>query len=147
MTHPTCRRRHGSRPWAVLGLVLLAIQIILGGWVSTNYAALACPDFPTCHGVWMPEMNFVPAFTLRRGLGLDAQGGLLPHEALTAIHWTHRLGALVVFIYLGWLGSKVLKTRGFKLIGVTVLGLLSIQVILGITNVLGQSTAAHRRGS
>ncbi len=139
------------KPWAILGLMLLAIQIILGGWVSTNYAALACPDFPTCQGAWMPDMNFVPAFTLRRGLGMDAQGGLLPREALTAIHWTHRLGALVVFIYLGWLGSKMLKTRGFKLIGAAVLGLLSIQVILGITNVLAglplPVAVAHNAGA
>lgn len=139
------------KPWAILGLMLLAIQIILGGWVSTNYAALACPDFPTCQGAWMPDMNFVPAFTLRRGLGMDAHGGLLPREALTAIHWTHRLGALVVFIYLGWLGSKMLKTRGFKLIGAAVLGLLSIQVILGITNVLAglplPVAVAHNAGA
>jgi cytochrome c oxidase assembly protein subunit 15 len=139
------------RPWAILGLVLLALQIILGGWVSTNYAALACPDFPTCQGAWMPRMNFAPAFTLRRDLGMDAQGGLLSHEALTAIHWTHRLGALVVFLYLGWLGSKMLKTRGFKPIGVAVLGLLSIQVILGITNVLAglplAIAVAHNAGA
>ena len=139
------------RPWAILGLVLLAIQIILGGWVSTNYAALACPDFPTCQGAWMPRMNFARAFTLRRDLGMDAQGGLLSHEALTAIHWTHRLGALVVFLYLGWLGSKMLKTRGFKPIGVAVLGLLSIQVILGITNVLAglplAIAVAHNAGA
>ncbi len=139
------------RPWAILGLILLAIQIILGGWVSTNYAALACPDFPTCQGTLMPDMNFVSAFTLRRELGMDAQGGLLPREALTAIHWTHRLGALVVFIYLGWLGSRMLKTPGFKLIGTAVLGLLSIQVILGITNVLAglplPVAVAHNAGA
>jgi cytochrome c oxidase assembly protein subunit 15 len=125
------------KPWAVLGLALLAAQIILGGWVSTNYAALACPDFPTCQGKWVPSMDFAPAFALRRELGMDGQGALLSREALMAIHWTHRLGALVVFMYLGWLGSKLLRIPGFKLIGITVLGLLSVQVLLGITNVLG----------
>ena len=139
------------KPWAVLGLVLLAVQIILGGWVSTNYAALACPDFPTCGGAWMPDMDFVRAFTLRRELGMDAEGGLLSHEALMAIHWTHRLGALVVFLYLGWLGSKMLKIPGFRMIGITVLGLLSLQVLLGITNVLASLplpvAVAHNAGA
>ncbi|MGA9991592.1 MAG: COX15/CtaA family protein, partial [Thiobacillaceae bacterium] len=138
-------------PWAVLGLVLLAAQIILGGWVSTNYAALACPDFPTCQGAWVPNMDFVPAFTLRRELGMDSHGRLLTHQALTAINWTHRLGALVVFMYLGWLGSKMLKIPGFKLIGMTVLGLLSVQVLLGITNVLAglplPVAVAHNAGA
>lgn len=124
------------RPWAALGLILLAGQIVLGGWVSTNYAALACADFPYCHGAWMPPMDFEPAFTLHRKLGMDAQGGYLSNEALTAIHWTHRLGALTVFLYLGWLGSKLLKTQGFRPMGALLLGLLTLQVGLGITNVL-----------
>jgi cytochrome c oxidase assembly protein subunit 15 len=124
------------RPWAIVGLALLAGQIMLGGWVSTNYAALACQDFPTCHGAWIPSMDFLHAFTLQRPLGMDAQGALLSQEALTAIHWTHRLGALIVFVYLGWLGSKVLKTQGFKSMGAVMLGLLTLQVILGISNVL-----------
>ncbi len=139
------------KPWAVLGLALLAAQIILGGWVSTNYAALACQDFPTCQGAWVPKMDFAPAFTLRRELGMDGRGALLTHEALTAIHWTHRFGALVVFMYLGWLGSKMLKIPGFKLIGMTVLGLLSVQVLLGITNVLASLplpiAVAHNAGA
>jgi cytochrome c oxidase assembly protein subunit 15 len=134
-----------------VGLVLLAVQIVLGGWVSTNYAALACPDFPTCQGAWVPNMDFVSAFTLHRGLGMDGQGGLLRQEALTAIHWTHRLGALVVFLYLGWLGSKMLKTPGFKLIGMAVLGLLAVQVMLGIANVLASLplpiAVAHNAGA
>jgi cytochrome c oxidase assembly protein subunit 15 len=139
------------KPWAVLGLALLAAQIILGGWVSTNYAALACPDFPTCQGAWVPNMDFAQAFTLRRELGMDGRGALLTHEALTAIHWSHRLGALVVFVYLGWLGSKMLKIPGFKLIGMTVLGLLSVQALLGITNVLASLplpiAVAHNAGA
>jgi cytochrome c oxidase assembly protein subunit 15 len=123
----------------------------LGGWVSTNYAALACPDFPTCQGAWVPNMDFARAFTLRRELGMDGRGALLTREALTAIHWTHRLGALVVFVYLGWLGSKMLKIPGFKPIGMTVFGLLSVQVLLGITNVLASLplpiAVAHNAGA
>jgi heme a synthase len=139
------------KPWAALGLTLLIGQIILGGWVSTNYAALACTDFPRCHGVWIPPMDFETAFTLRRKLGMDAQGGLLSLQALTAIHWTHRLGALLVFLYLGWLGSKLLKTQGFKSIGRLLLGLLTVQVVLGVTNVLASLplsvAVAHNAGA
>jgi cytochrome c oxidase assembly protein subunit 15 len=124
------------RPWAIAGLLLLAGQIMLGGWVSTNYAALACTDFPLCHGSLVPQMDFSSAFTLHRKLGFDAQGMLLSREALTAIHWTHRLGALVVFLYLGWLGSRLYKTQGFRLLGGLLLFLLILQVSLGITNVL-----------
>ena len=88
-----------SRPllagiWLVALLVL--VQIALGGWVSTNYAVLACGDFPTCQGSWWPPMDFAQGFSLWRGLGVDAGGSYLPFAALTAIHQTHRLGAAVV---------------------------------------------------
>ena len=86
---------------ALLGLAwatsaLLVVQIALGGWVSTNYAVLACRDFPACQGQWWPPMDFGHAFTLRRELGETASGSYLPFAALTAIHVTHRLAALVV---------------------------------------------------
>jgi cytochrome c oxidase assembly protein subunit 15 len=80
--------------WAVAALAL--VQIALGGWVSTNYAVLACSDFPTCQGSWWPEMRFDDAFQLRRPLGGDGDGGYLRFAALTAIHMAHRLGALVL---------------------------------------------------
>src|SRR5580765_3452919 len=75
--------------WAVAGLAIL--QIALGGWVSTNYAVLACSEFPTCQGSWWPQMSLVDAFQLRRPLGGDGDGGFLPFAALTAIHMAHRL--------------------------------------------------------
>ncbi len=82
---------------ALVVLALLSgLQIALGGWVSTNYAVLACTDFPTCHGQWWPTMDFAEGFALRRHLGLNAQGGTLEMDALTAIHYTHRLMAYVV---------------------------------------------------
>ena len=81
--------------WAVSALGVG--QIALGGWVSTNYAVLACTDFPTCQGTWWPAMDFDHAFTLLRELGAGKDGGMLPFAALTAIHVTHRLGAMVVF--------------------------------------------------
>ena len=75
---------------AVIGLALLVMQIALGGWVSTNYAALACTDFPLCHGAVVPPMDYEHGFTLWRELGKTAGGDFLPFDALTAIHWTHR---------------------------------------------------------
>lgn len=118
------------------GLVLVVIQIALGGWVSTNYAALACTDFPLCQGGWVPAMDFEHAFTLHRELGETATGELLPMAALTAIHWTHRLMALVLTLYLGWLVVRVLRTPGYAGMGLVILGLLTLQVSLGISNVL-----------
>lgn len=91
--------------WAVLLLAL--VQVALGGWVSTNYAVLACRDFPTCHGVWVPEMDLPQGFTLLRELGRGPDGGLLPFAALTAIHWVHRVGAAVVFLALALFGWRL----------------------------------------
>jgi cytochrome c oxidase assembly protein subunit 15 len=87
--------------WGVLGLTLL--QVTLGGWVSTNYAVLACTDFPRCQGQWWPPMDFGHGFTVLRGLGLGKDGGTLPFAALTAIHFTHRLGAAVLVAAMGGL--------------------------------------------
>jgi len=121
---------------ALFGLVLVVVQIALGGWVSTNYAALACTDFPLCQGVWVPEMDFEHSFTLHRELGETASGDFLPMQALTAIHWVHRLMALVVFVYLAWLVASLFRTPGYRGVGVLVGALLLIQVSLGISNVL-----------
>jgi heme a synthase len=93
------------RPWIYLGATLLSLQLALGGWVSTNYAALACRDFPMCNGSWWPEMDFTHGFTLWRELGKTGAGDFLPYAALTAIHWVHRVFALllaVVLAVLAW---------------------------------------------
>lgn len=124
------------RTGAALGLVLVAVQIALGGWVSSNYAALACTDFPLCQGVWMPPMDFEHGFTLHRELGETAAGDLLPMTALTAIHWTHRVMALIVTLYLGWLVLRLVRTPGYAGIGLAIGGLLLLQVALGLGNVL-----------
>jgi len=89
--------------WVVFALSV--VQITLGGWVSTNYAVLACTDFPTCQGHWWPEMDFAHGFTVLRELGAGKDGGFLPFAALTAIHYTHRIGAAVVLgamLLLAW---------------------------------------------
>jgi cytochrome c oxidase assembly protein subunit 15 len=124
------------QPWAALGLVLLIAQIALGGWVSANYAALACTDFPTCQGEWLPEMDFGNAFHVMRELGVTAAGAPLSHEALTAIHWSHRAGALVVLTYMGGLALWALQAPALRVQGAVIAALLLVQAGLGVANVL-----------
>ncbi|MGO4222223.1 heme A synthase [Lysobacter sp. TAF61] len=124
------------RRLVIAGIVLLGVQIALGGWTSANYAALACGnDFPKCVGQWMPAHDFREAFVLWRGIGVDYEGGILDGEARIAIQLAHRTMALVVFVYLMWLALKLVRTPGMR--GwATLLGLLTLaQVALGIGNV------------
>jgi cytochrome c oxidase assembly protein subunit 15 len=95
--------------WLVVALAL--VQVTLGGWVSTNYAVLACSDFPTCQGSWWPTMDFDDGFTVLRPLGAGRDGGLIPFAALTAIHVVHRLGALVVFAAIAWFAWQLWRVR------------------------------------
>lgn len=125
------------RPLAVTGMIVLAVQIALGGWVSTNYAALACVDFPTCHGTWKPATDFVHGFHFFRELGMTAEGEPLSNEALNAIHWSHRLGALATFLTLAYVARRALRLPALRGFGGVLLVLLFAQVILGIVNVLG----------
>ena len=124
-------------PFVIGGLLVLVCQISLGGWTSSNYAALVCPDFPTCQGVWWPTMDFNEGFILWRGLGIDYEGGVLHGAARTAIHMTHRIGAVITFITLLFLAIQAIKSKLTKLkfSGLAVLGLLLIQVSLGIANI------------
>jgi len=88
---------------AAAALVILVFQIALGGWTSSNYAALACPDLPTCQGQWWPEQaNFAEGFVLWRGLGVDYEFGILDAPSRVAIHFVHRIGALVTFLFLSY---------------------------------------------
>lgn len=125
-------------PWAVLGFTLLIIQIALGGWTSSNYAALACPDFPTCQGKWWPDVDFSEAFVLWRGLDVNYEFGVLEHPARTAIHLTHRLGAVVVAGYLLWLGITAIRQLSgvAASIACVVICLVLIQFSLGVSNVI-----------
>ena len=125
------------RTAGMLGIAILVGQIALGGWTSSNYAALACLDFPTCQGSWLPVMDFDEAFVMWRGLGVNYEYGVLEHPARTAIHVTHRIGAVVTLLYLAWLVLGVLRSTG-ALAGAALLvgGLLLAQVALGIGNVL-----------
>lgn len=128
------------RPFAIVALVVLCLQIALGGWTSTNYAALACPDFPACqNGDWWPKTDFAAAFTPWRGIGMNYAGGVLSGPARTAIHLTHRIGALVVTLIIGSLVIACLwpgRARGLQVAGAAVGALLALQVALGIGNVV-----------
>ena len=139
-----------------IAFVVLTIQIFLGAWVSTNYAVLACPDFPTCLGSVWPETNWGEGFTLWRQLGLNAQGEFISPTALQTIHWAHRLFALAVLIVLGILGLKALQltTPVLSALGrfaKLLLVILLLQVITGISNVVFQwpllAALLHTAGS
>ena len=123
------------RRLAALGLAVLICQIALGGWVSSNYAAIACPDFPTCQGSWWPAMDFSGGFSWH-GLGIDYQGGILDSAARVAIHVVHRLGALCTFLALGAAALLFLfkgGNRELKAAGGIVLALLLLQIALGVS--------------
>ena len=141
----------GLATLALLALLIVIAQIMLGGWVSTNYAALACIDFPTCHGVWLPEMDFRHGFQLVRELGMTAAGTHLSYDAITAIHWTHRVGAVVTFVYVGGFALALLRNPGLFRYGAALLGVLLLQVALGIANVVAglplAVAAAHNAGA
>ena len=124
-----------SAPKAMIaGLSILALQIILGGWTSTNYAALGCPDLPLCYGeVWPSNMGFEEGFLKWQEVGVNYEGGQLSPSARTAIHFVHRLGAILVLFALGWLGLKYLKhssDRIRKASGIMLIALLA-QLAIG----------------
>lgn len=127
-------KERGLRRLALIGLVVLAVQIFLGGWTSSNYSAVSCPDFPTCQNSYWPDMDLKDAFVLWRGLGIDYEGGVLDHPARVAIHFIHRLGAIFTALLLGWLSWRawrVAQTRTVQWAGATVGLMLSIQLVLG----------------
>jgi len=126
----------GIKSYIRFGFVLLFIQILLGGWTSTNYAALACTDFPTCHGSLMPDMDFKNGFNPFRELGMTASGENLSIKALQAIQWVHRVGALILtayFIFMVYLLRNYPSTRFYRNI---LLLILLLQVIIGIANLV-----------
>lgn len=133
MPHPRWLRR-----LAVFALLVLGVQITLGGWTSTNYAALACPDLPTCQGEWWPETDFDSAFVPWHGLGIDYEGGILDGPARTAIHLTHRLGAIVAALVIGALALACMhpaRATALRRAGGVIALLLTLQIGLGLANV------------
>jgi len=145
----TDERLRALRPLAAVTLGVVVVQVILGGWVSANYAALACPDLPLCRGSLVPSMDFANAFHVVRELGQTAEGSLLSNEALTAIHWTHRVFALVALatvLLMSWRSYRLLPRLGVALAVIVV-----AQFTLGVSNVVFSLplpvAAAHNAGA
>ncbi len=136
---------------AALAMGAIVAQVALGGWVSANYAALACPDLPLCLGQALPPMDFANAFHLRRELGMTSDGALLSLEALTAIHWTHRVFALVAVAAAGWVAWRARRVSESRALAVLLASALALQFSLGIANVLAGLplwlAAAHNAGA
>jgi heme a synthase len=123
----------------LIGLAALAVQIVLGGWTSSNYAAIACPDLPTCQGSWWPQADFRDAFMPGHGRDIDYEGGVLANPARVAIHLTHRLGALVTTVALALAAVFVLRRRGLPAVRLrawAVLAALALQLTIALTMVL-----------
>ena len=125
---------------ALIGLVIVVLQVMLGGWTSSNYAALHCVEFPTCTGgEFLPAMNFVEGFDFLHEFGKNYEFGLMSNEARIAIHTTHRIGAVITALFVVWLGLKILLTPAYsplKNAGIALLAVVTLQFILGISNVL-----------
>jgi cytochrome c oxidase assembly protein subunit 15 len=140
---------HGVRAPAAYALVAVALQIALGGWVSANYAALACPDLPLCLGQAVPPMDFGNAFHVLRELGRTESGELLPQGALVAIHWSHRMFAVVAAAAAAW--AAIAAWRVSRALGGAIGALLALQVSLGVANVAFNLplalAAAHNAGA
>jgi cytochrome c oxidase assembly protein subunit 15 len=122
--------------WARVAWVILVIQIALGGWVSTNYAVLACTDYPLCQGVLVPQMDFDQGFTLWRELGKTAQGEYLSFAALTAIHWVHRNFAWLVILSSGYVAMRARQIDGVNSIANAILAVLFMQFCTGLANIV-----------
>ena len=138
--------RGGSLPRVAVGaglralmwasLLLLMLQIALGGWVSTNYAVLACSTFPDCNGAWWPEMDFAQGFEIWRELGKQRDGEYLGFAALVAIHYTHRLAAYLVIAVLAWLAVRLWHLPGLQRQARWLLALLLLQFLTGLSNIV-----------
>jgi len=125
------------RWWLMATVGLLLVQVVMGAWVSSNYAVMACDTYPKCQGAWWPEMNFDKGFELWRHLGVDGLGEALPFQALTAIHFVHRWHAVPVALLLLW-SAFLLHKYGLTLQAKGLWLVLLLQFITGVSNaVLG----------
>lgn len=125
----------GLRPLAVIAFAALIMQLFLGGWTSTNYAAVACPDFPTCQGSYHPDTNFGEAFRFTHEAGKDYEGGVLPQAARTAIHFTHRIGAVIagsLLILTGLMVALRARSPRVRTAGLALLGAAALQWLIGM---------------
>ena len=130
----------GARRAAIVATIVVGMQTLLGGWTSTNYAAVACPDLPTCQGQWWPEgMDYKDAFVLWRGLDINYTGGVLEHPARVAIHFTHRLGAIaatLAVLFAAWLAIRNGPTALVRNAGWWAAGALGLQLLIAFAMIL-----------
>ena len=125
------------RPWVYAGLGVVVLQIALGGWTTSNYAAVACPDLPTCQAQWLPPMDFASGFDLFQTIGPNYLGGLMTNESRVAIHMAHRVGAIVtlcVVLLVCWRVYRAQVANSAVLAKVTA-AVLVLQVLLGLGNI------------
>jgi cytochrome c oxidase assembly protein subunit 15 len=126
-----------QKAWAIAGLLVVIAQIALGGWTTSNYAAVACPDLPTCQAQWLPAMDFASGFNIFQSIGPNYLGGAMANEARVAIHMSHRIGAIITLLFVGWISLRMLAapiaslSRMGKVIGL----LLVLQFCLGLGNI------------
>jgi cytochrome c oxidase assembly protein subunit 15 len=133
---PVAPAARGLRLLAAVALCVTVLQIALGGWVSTNYAVLACSDFPRCQGAWVPPLDFEHAFTLWRDLGKTGTGEIIPFQALVTIHWVHRAFALVAAATVGILVWSAWRVAGLGRTARWLLAVLVLQLATGLSNVI-----------
>jgi cytochrome c oxidase assembly protein subunit 15 len=129
----------GLRGLAVVAAGVLVMQLALGGWTSTNYAAVACPDFPTCQNSWWPQMDYADGFRPSHGLGIDYEGGILAGPARVAIHFTHRLGAAVAgstLLLLAAVTWRRARSRRLRRIALGLGAAVCLQISLGVATVV-----------
>ncbi len=127
------------RPWAIIGIILVGLQIFLGGWTTANYASLACAGFPYCNGNLLPALEIHRAFDFISPIGANYQGGVLDMTARVTIQFMHRVGGLIVFLYVGALSLYLIlapSVRELRRIGIALLVVLLLQILLGILNVV-----------
>lgn len=154
------RRRVGDKPSTriqrmrspiITAIVVLTMQIALGGWTSANYAALACPDLPQCTGQWWPETDFSEAFVLWREVGVNYEGGILDQPARAAIHLTHRIGAIITLLVLVTLAIRAYRVPKLRGGSQLLMALVLAQFTLGVLNVMLHlplpNAVAHNAGA
>jgi len=137
MTPHVCAEIQRLKPLLLVTLSVVIVQILLGGWTSTNYAALACPDLPTCQGKWWPNMDFTKGFNFAQDIGPNYLGGLMENSARTAIHFSHRIGAIVVTFVVSYLVYRLLriKHKSTSQWAIMLAFVLFLQICLGLSNV------------
>jgi cytochrome c oxidase assembly protein subunit 15 len=133
---PVVPRAARLAPLALAALGVVALQIALGGWVSSNYAVLACPDLPKCQGAWLPPMDFVHGYTLWRPLGMTGDGAMIPFQSLVAIHFTHRVFAVFVLMLLAGFVAAAWRVPGLGPVSRGLLAALLLQLATGLSNVV-----------